>query len=47
MSNATITLSVILKNISDYVTEDKIFDYSEVKTFGSRNIAVMEIKTSV
>jgi hypothetical protein len=47
VSNNTITISAVLKNISDYALEDKTFDYEEVKVFGSRNIVIKEVKTSV
>jgi hypothetical protein len=47
VSNSTITLSAVLRSISDLATEDKIFSFKEVKDFSSRNIATTEVKSSV
>lgn len=47
MSNNTIRLNAVLKNISDYLQDDKIFSYEEVKDFVSKTVSKMEVKSSV
>ena len=39
--------AIVCIYLSIYATEDKVFEYEETKTFGSRNITAVEVKTSV